>query len=123
VGGLVQTCVCANRLLVQDGIHDRFVTALTAAVKQLKVGNGMDADVTQGPLINVLAADKVAHAYTMNTRLSYSHTAFQLTCDVFSALTLLVGRQEGHPACKKLSGGVLVWLSVWSEVQTFTWPS
>ena len=36
----------------------------------------------------------------------------------FSALTLLVGRQEGHPACKKLSGGMLVWLSVWSEVQT-----
>ena len=31
----------------------------------------------------------------------------------FSALTLLVGRQEGHPACKKLSGGVLAWLSVW----------
>jgi len=36
----------------------------------------------------------------------------------FSALTLLVGRQEGHPACKKLSGGVLAWLSDWSEVQT-----
>jgi len=35
----------------------------------------------------------------------------------FSALTLLVGWQEGHPACKKLSGGVLAWLSVWSEVQ------
>ena len=34
------------------------------------------------------------------------------------ALTLLVGRQEGHPICKKLSGGVLAWLSVWSEVQT-----
>ena len=41
----------------------------------------------------------------------------------FSALTLLVGRQEGHPACKKQSGGVLAWLSVWSEVQTCTWPS
>ena len=40
-----------------------------------------------------------------------------LSC-VFSALTLLVGRQEGHLACKKLSGGVLAWLSVWSEVQT-----
>jgi len=39
----------------------------------------------------------------------------------FSALTLLVGRQEGHPACKKLSGGVLAWLSVWSEVQTCIW--
>jgi len=36
----------------------------------------------------------------------------------FSALMLLVGRQEGHPACKKQSGGVLVWLSVWSEMQT-----
>ena len=41
----------------------------------------------------------------------------------FSALTLLVGQQEGHPACKKLSAGVLAWLSVWSEVQTCIWPS
>jgi len=41
----------------------------------------------------------------------------------FSALTQLVGWQEGHPACKKLSGGVLVWLSVWSEVQTCIWSS
>ena len=38
-------------------------------------------------------------------------------------LTLLVGLQEGHPACKKLSSGVLAWLSVWSEVQTCIWPS
>ena len=49
-------------------------------------------------------------------QLFYSHCAF-------SALMLLVGRQEGHPACKKLSGGVLAWLSVWSEVQTCIWPS
>ena len=41
----------------------------------------------------------------------------------FSALMLLVGRQEGRPACKKLSGGVLMWLSVWSKVQTCIWPS
>jgi len=41
----------------------------------------------------------------------------------FSALTLLVGWQEGHPACKKLSAGVLAWLSVWSEVQTCIRPS
>ena len=41
----------------------------------------------------------------------------------FSALTLLVGRQEGHPACKNLSGRVLAWLSVWSKVQTCIWPS
>ena len=45
------------------------------------------------------------------------------TLSAFSSLTLLVGRQEGNPACKKLSGGVLAWLSVWSEVQTCTWPS
>ena len=41
----------------------------------------------------------------------------------FSALMLLVGRQEGHPACKKLSSGVLAWLSVWSEVHTCIRPS
>ena len=49
-----------------------------------------------------------------------------LTAYGFSALTLLVGRLEGHPACKKLSGGMLAWLSVWSEVQTCInciWPS
>jgi len=44
------------------------------------------------------------------------------TIIAFSALTLLVGWQEEHPACKKLSGGVLAWLSVWSEVQTCIWP-
>ena len=41
----------------------------------------------------------------------------------FSALMLLVGQQEGHPACKKLSGGVLAWLSVRSKVQTCIQPS
>ena len=43
--------------------------------------------------------------------------------DAFSALTLLVGQQEGHLACKKLSSEVLAWLSVWSKVQTCIWPS
>ena len=53
-----------------------------------------------------------------------AHTTSYLTfIETISALTLLVGRQEGHPACKKLSGGVLAWLSVWSEVQTCIWPS
>jgi len=41
----------------------------------------------------------------------------QISGYAFSALTLLVGRQKGHPACKNLSGGVLAWLSVWSNVQ------
>jgi len=46
-----------------------------------------------------------------------------LAVSAFSALTLLVGQQEGHPACKKLSGGVLAWLSVCSKVQTCIWPA
>jgi len=58
-------------------------------------------------------------------------TIFVVTCNfctisyayTFSALTLLVGQQEGHPACKNLSGGVLSWLSVWSKVQTCIWSS
>jgi len=50
-------------------------------------------------------------------------TGFSPYSIAFSALMLLVRRQEGHPACKKLSGRVLVWLSVCSEVQTCIWPS
>ncbi|HTN66603.1 MAG TPA: NAD-dependent succinate-semialdehyde dehydrogenase [Burkholderiaceae bacterium] len=54
-----QTCVCSNRFLVQDGIYDTFATKLAAAVAALKVGNGMDAGVTQGPLIDEPAIAKV----------------------------------------------------------------
>ncbi len=54
-----QTCVCANRLLVQDGVYDTFVEKLTVAVRDLRVGNGMDEGVTQGPLINGDALRKV----------------------------------------------------------------
>jgi len=47
------------------------------------------------------------------------YTPFSVThASAFSVLMLLVGQQEGHPACKKLSGGVLAWLSVCSEMQT-----
>ncbi len=54
-----QTCVCSNRFLVQDGIYDLFAAKLAAAVAALKVGNGMDEGVTQGPLIDAAAIDKV----------------------------------------------------------------
>jgi len=54
-----QTCVCANRLLVQDGVYDAFAAKLAAAVAGLKVGNGLEAGVTQGPLIDQAALDKV----------------------------------------------------------------
>ena len=54
-----QTCVCANRLLVQDGVYDAFAAKLKVAVEALKVGNGMEPGVTQGPLINGDAVLKV----------------------------------------------------------------
>ena len=54
-----QTCVCANRLLVQAGIHDEFVERLSDAVRALNVGNGFDGGVEQGPLIDHAAVAKV----------------------------------------------------------------
>ncbi|SFH74422.1 succinate-semialdehyde dehydrogenase / glutarate-semialdehyde dehydrogenase [Collimonas sp. OK307] len=54
-----QTCVCANRLYVQDGIYDAFAEKLVAAVARLKVGNGQQEGVTQGPLIDQKAVAKV----------------------------------------------------------------
>ncbi len=55
-----QTCVCANRILVQDGIYERFAARLVEEVGKLKVGNGLEADVMIGPLINLAAVNKVA---------------------------------------------------------------
>src|ERR1700688_3157702 len=54
-----QTCVCANRLYIQDGVYDAFAEKLIAAVKQLKVGNGLEPGVLQGPLIDKNAVEKV----------------------------------------------------------------
>jgi succinate-semialdehyde dehydrogenase/glutarate-semialdehyde dehydrogenase len=70
-----QTCVCANRLLVQDSVYDAFAEKLTAAVKALKVGDGLADGVQQGPLINedavtkaeALIADAVAKGATIVT--------------------------------------------------------
>ncbi|TMV88903.1 NAD-dependent succinate-semialdehyde dehydrogenase [Thioclava sp. BHET1] len=54
-----QTCVCANRILVQSGIHDRFVAGLAARVDALRVGNGREAGVEIGPMINAAALDNI----------------------------------------------------------------
>ena len=54
-----QTCVCANRLYVQDGVYEQFVQKFAAKVQALKVGNGFDAGVVQGPLIEPAAVEKV----------------------------------------------------------------
>ncbi|MFZ0711097.1 MAG: NAD-dependent succinate-semialdehyde dehydrogenase, partial [Terrimicrobiaceae bacterium] len=54
-----QTCVCANRLYVQAGVYDAFAKKLVAAVAKLKVGNGFEPGVLQGPLIDLAAVEKV----------------------------------------------------------------
>ncbi|HYD61791.1 MAG TPA: NADP-dependent succinate-semialdehyde dehydrogenase [Noviherbaspirillum sp.] len=54
-----QTCVCANRIYVQNGVYDAFADKLVAAVRKLKVGNGLESGVTQGPLIDEDAVRKV----------------------------------------------------------------
>jgi succinate-semialdehyde dehydrogenase/glutarate-semialdehyde dehydrogenase len=70
-----QTCVCANRLLVQEGVYDAFMGKLKAAVEALNVGDGLQPDVGQGPLIDAaslqkveeLVADAVAHGAELVT--------------------------------------------------------
>ena len=54
-----QTCVCANRILVQSGIHDAFVAALAARVDALRVGPGTEEGTAVGPMINTAAIDKI----------------------------------------------------------------
>lgn len=54
-----QTCVCANRIYVQDAVYDEFSSKLSAAVEKLNIGNGMDEGVTTGPLISQAAIEKV----------------------------------------------------------------
>lgn len=54
-----QTCICANRIFVQDSIYDEFAEKLTATVRQLTVANGIEPTAEQGPLINTAALDKV----------------------------------------------------------------
>lgn len=55
-----QTCICANRILVQDAVYDEFVVKLTNKVKEFHLGNGLDKNTTHGPLVSVKAASDVS---------------------------------------------------------------
>ncbi|HEY1043537.1 MAG TPA: NADP-dependent succinate-semialdehyde dehydrogenase [Telluria sp.] len=100
-----QTCVCANRLYVQDGVYDRFAEKLAAAVARLKVGSGMDDGVTQGPLIEEKAVAKVeqhiADALSKGARLlaggkrhALGQTFFQPTVLADVDARMMVAREE-----------------------------
>jgi succinate-semialdehyde dehydrogenase / glutarate-semialdehyde dehydrogenase len=100
-----QTCVCANRFLVQEGIYDAFADKLAEKVKALKVGNGMEPGVYQGPLIEPAAVAKVeahiadavakgAHVVTGGKRHSLGGTFFEPTILVRVTPQMKVAREE-----------------------------
>lgn len=100
-----QTCVCANRILVQENVYDEFSKKLLAEVKKLKVGNGLDDGVSQGPLINQDAVDKVkkhiADATSKGAKIlcgGHSHSAgklfFEPTILIDVTSDMMIAREE-----------------------------
>ncbi|WP_370676119.1 NAD-dependent succinate-semialdehyde dehydrogenase [Pleomorphomonas sp. PLEO] len=100
-----QTCVCANRIYAQSGIHDAFVQKLTAAVNALKLGDGRTPGVTQGPLVNAKAVEKVeahvadalakgAKVVTGGVRSPLGGSFFEPTVMTGVTATMTVAREE-----------------------------
>ena len=100
-----QTCVCANRLYVQDGVYDAFAKKLVAAVEKLKVGNGVEPGVAQGPLIDAAAVAKVeqhiADALAKGGRLltggkrhALGHSFFEPTVIADTTPDMMVAHEE-----------------------------
>ena len=100
-----QTCVCTNRLLVQSGVYDLFTEKLAAAVKQLRVGDGLKGDVQQGPLIDEAAVLKmeehISDAVTKGARIvlggkrhELGGTFFQPTILSDVTSNMLVAKEE-----------------------------
>jgi succinate-semialdehyde dehydrogenase/glutarate-semialdehyde dehydrogenase len=100
-----QTCVCANRVYVQDGVYDAYAEKLLVAVKQLKVGNGLEPGVLQGPLIDEAAVeraeDHISDAVSKGARVllggkrhSLGHTFFEPTVLADVTAKMKVAREE-----------------------------
>ena len=100
-----QTCVCANRFIVQSGVYEAFAAKLAEAVQQLRVGDGTDVGVTQGPLITMRAVEKVerlladaesrgARVLTGGTRHSRGGTFFTPTVLTEVTPTMAIASEE-----------------------------
>jgi succinate-semialdehyde dehydrogenase/glutarate-semialdehyde dehydrogenase len=100
-----QTCVCANRLYVQDGVYDEFARKLAVAVGKLKVGDGREEGVTQGPLIEEKAVRKIeqhiedaqakgAKLLLGGKRHALGHSFFEPTVLTDVTSDMLVAREE-----------------------------
>ncbi|NVM79303.1 succinate-semialdehyde dehydrogenase/glutarate-semialdehyde dehydrogenase [Duganella sp. SG902] len=103
-----QTCVCANRIYVQDGVYDAFAAKLADAVNGLKVGNGMEPGVTQGPLIDEKAVRKVeahvADALDKGARLITGGARHALGGSFFQPTVLADVTQEMQVATEETFG-------------------
>lgn len=106
-----QTCVCANRFLVQDGVHDAFVEKLQAAMDKLQAGNGLEDGVNQGPLINAPAVEKVSthlqDALDKGATLVYGGEGHPLGGN-FARPTLITGVHRDMQLCEEETFGPLV---------------
>ena len=100
-----QTCVCANRLLVQDGVHDAYAEKLAKRVKALRVGNGFEDGVEQGPLIDMKAVEKIeehiadalakgARVLTGGKRHTLGQSFFEPTVLAAATAEMLVAKEE-----------------------------
>jgi len=100
-----QTCVCVNRFYVQDGIYDAFTQALTKAVQAMRVGNALEGEVEQGPLINEAALKKVethvadalqkgAKTLTGGKRHALGGTFYEPTVLVNASKSMLIAAEE-----------------------------
>lgn len=100
-----QTCVCANRIYVQNAVYDAFAAKLVAAVKNLKVGNGLETGVMQGPLIDISAVEKIedhvadavakgGRVLTGGKRHALGHTFFEPTVVADVTADMQVAKEE-----------------------------
>jgi len=102
--------------------------SLSGSLVQCLIGNPLHGETSVTSVIRLDATDLPATRDPLHIAVNVT-TLVLANCRVlyyvyfaFSALTLLVGRQEGHPACKKHEWWGVVWLSAWSKVQTCIWP-
>jgi len=119
-----QTCVCTNRFLVQDGIYDAFIAKFAERIATLKVGNGLDDDVTQGPLINAAAIDKVqthiADARSKGARLVCGGEPHALGGTFFQPTLLADVTDDMHVAREETFGPVAPVFRFTDEAQAIT---
>ncbi|KAF7078537.1 hypothetical protein CFC21_082954 [Triticum aestivum] len=89
-----QTCVCANRILVQEGIYEKFASAFVKAVQSLQVGNGLEESTSQGPLINEAAVEKGANIMLGGKRHSLGMSFYEPTVVGNVSNDMLLFREE-----------------------------